>query len=71
MKAISGIIFIITRGNFSTCITEYTDKRTCIPSHTIETWGEGGGQMYRPTYSQSQQKMEVNGQLHIFSALSQ
>ena len=35
----TGIIFVITGGNFSTCIPEYTDKHTCIPSHTIETLG--------------------------------
>jgi hypothetical protein len=41
MKAMTGIIFVITNDNFSTCITEYTAKRTRIPSHTIQTWGVG------------------------------
>jgi len=39
MKAMTGIIFVITHDNFSTYITEYTAKHTCTPFHTIETWG--------------------------------
>jgi len=54
-KATTGIIFVITRDNFSICTTEYTAKRTCIPSHTIRH----GGQIYSSTYSQTQQKMDV------------
>jgi len=60
MKAMTGIIFVITHDNFSTYITEYTAKRTRTPFHTIETWGGGGADVSLQ-----------NGQCHTLSALTQ
>ena len=51
MNAMTGIIFVITHENFSTCVTEYKAECKFIPAQTMETWK--GCHVHSSTYSQT------------------